>query len=177
MELYHPTDEAAERDEALTYLMNTYGDNVIKLCCMYLKDPVLAQDAAQDTFVKAYRFMDSYLGQEALSEKAWLMRIAVNTCKDMLKSNWFRRVDKHPDMTAFCKENAFLSPQDRTLFDTILRLPRPQKEAILLYYYQGMSIEDIACALHLSKSTVHKRLQKAKERLRNELERWYYDEA
>ncbi len=176
MELTHSAARALERDEALVYFMNTYGDNVLKVCMMYLKDSALAQDAAQDTFVKAYRFMDSYIGQEALSEKAWLMRIAINTCKDTLKSNWLKRVDKHWDMSAVQKQPMFVSDQDRTLFETILNLPGPLKETVLLYYYQGMSIDEVALSLHLSKSTVHKRLQKAKDRLRNDLERWYYDE-
>jgi RNA polymerase sigma factor, sigma-70 family len=176
MDRAHTAEEAMEKNEALTYLMTVYGDDVLKVCIVYMKDIGLAQDAAQDTFVKAYRFMDAFIGQEELSEKAWLMRIAINTCKDALRSNWFKRVDKYWDMSAFQEGNESLSAQDWTLMETIMKLPDKLKDTVLLYYYQGMSIDEIAKSLYLSKSSVHKRLEAAKKRLRHDLERWYYDD-
>lgn len=71
-----------EREEKLRHLMDVYGDGLKRLCCVYLRDLGLAEDAVQETFIKAYDHIDELLAGEIESAKAWLMRIAVNTCKD-----------------------------------------------------------------------------------------------
>ena len=80
-----------EREEKLRHLMDVYGDGLKRLCCVYLRDLGLAEDAVQETFIKAYDHIDELLAGEIESAKAWLMRIAVNTCKDTLRSSWMRR--------------------------------------------------------------------------------------
>ena len=77
-----PTEETIER------LMNEYGDAVFRMCCVYLKDYHLVEDAAQDTFIKAMYAWDSFRHQS--SEKTWITRIAINCCKNMMRTNWFR---------------------------------------------------------------------------------------
>ena len=69
-----------EREEKLRHLMDVYGDGLKRLCCVYLRDLGLAEDAVQETFIKAYDHIDELLAGEIESAKAWLMRIAVNTC-------------------------------------------------------------------------------------------------
>ena len=70
----------AQKEMHLEQLMNQYGDSLLRLCYLYLKDAALAQDAVQDTFVKAWKKLDTFEGRS--SEKTWLCRIAVNTCRD-----------------------------------------------------------------------------------------------
>ena len=67
------------REQALVRLMQVYGDSVKRMCCVYLRDLGVAEDAAQDTFLKAYEHIDQILSGEIRNEKAWLMRIAINT--------------------------------------------------------------------------------------------------
>ena len=71
---------------------------LLRLCCAYLHDEELARDAQQETFIKAYRSLDTY--RETAAELTWLSRIAINACKDLRKSGWFRHVDRSvtPDM-------------------------------------------------------------------------------
>lgn len=65
-------------ENLLDRLMNEYGDDILRVCCLYLKDYHLAEDAVQDTFIRA---MQSYGGFEHRArEKTWLTRIAVNCC-------------------------------------------------------------------------------------------------
>ena len=69
-------------------LMEQYGSSLLRMSALYLKDADLAQDAVQETFIKAYRHLKDYRGDS--SEKTWLTTICVNTCRDMLRTAWFR---------------------------------------------------------------------------------------
>ena len=77
--------------EDMERLMDRYGDRMLRLCCMYLNDEHMAQDAVQDSFLKIYRNAQTFETPEA--EKSWVMRVAINTCKDYLRSAWKRRVN------------------------------------------------------------------------------------
>lgn len=85
------------REQALTQLMHLYGDSIKRMCGVYLRDMGMADDAAQETFIKAYDHIDEWLDGEINNEKAWLMRIAINTCKDTLRSSWMRHIDRQSD--------------------------------------------------------------------------------
>ena len=75
-----------------------YGDDILRLCLLYLGDRQLAEDAFQETFVKAWKGRDAFRGES--SEKTWLSRIAVNTCRDMLRSGWFRLMKRSEPVEA-----------------------------------------------------------------------------
>lgn len=77
-----PADKEIER------FMNDYGDAVLRMCFLYLKDYHLAEDAAQETFIKAMNSYDFF--QHKSSEKTWLTKIAINVCKNMMRTNWFQ---------------------------------------------------------------------------------------
>jgi len=103
------------------------------------------------------------------------MHIAVNVCRDMLRTSWFRRFDRRviPEELPLTAEPGLPDP---TLAQAIMSLPLRQREAILLRYWQGMSIEEIALALRCSENTVKSCLQRGKRKLKEQLERWYFDE-
>lgn len=95
--------EALDLEESMTRIIQTHGSALLRMCYVYLKDRDLAQDAVQDTFLKAFRRLHTL--QDKDSEQAWLMRIAINTCKDYLRTSWFKRVDRrvqveHLNLTA-----------------------------------------------------------------------------
>lgn len=161
-------------DEALMMeWMERYGTEIKRLCLMLLKDLPLAEDAAQETFLKAWRSYASFR-QEA-KEKTWLMHIAVNVCRDMLRGHWFRRLDRRitPESLPLTYEADWPDP---TLAMEIAALPLHQREAILLRYWQGMEVGEIAQTMGCSINTVKSNLQRGKRRLKERLERWYYDE-
>lgn len=70
--------------QRLVRLVEQYQTDLLRLCYIQLHDTALAEDAVQETFIKAYRSFPSFRGD--CSEKTWLMRIAVNTCRDMIHS-------------------------------------------------------------------------------------------
>ena len=131
----------------------------------------LAEDALQETFVKAWRSYGSYRGEA--SEKTWLMRIAVNTCRDMLRGRWFRHVDRRVRMEELPQPAIDVQWPDDTLTRAILALPDGLRSAVTLRYFQGFSIEETASILKLSRRTIHYRLEKAEHLLKDHLEGWY----
>ena len=158
-------------DQEICRLVDQHQTALLRMCYMYLRDRALAEDAVQETFLKAYKALNSFRGDS--SEIAWLMRIAVNTCRDMQRSAWFRRVDRRitpdllPDATAPYKE------ADEVVTLAVMNLPTKLKEVTMLYYYQGMKISEIATSLKVAETTVSSRLRNAKKKLRTSLERGY----
>lgn len=78
------------REEKLKWLMKTYGNDVIRIAYTYVKQKQLAEDVAQDVFLKCYEKMDSFRNES--SYKTWLISITVNKCKDVLKSWSFKNL-------------------------------------------------------------------------------------
>ena len=154
-------------------MMALYGDSLLRLCFLYLHARALSEDAVQETFLRAYRSLGGFRGECA--EETWLTRIAVNCCKSVLKSAWFRRVDRSVTLDTLPEPLSPYDSKDDTVIVEVMRLPRKYREVILLYYYQGMRAREIAKALSLSPSAVSSRLKRAKDRLYKRLERWYFD--
>ncbi len=163
----------------LERLVGLYQGPLTRMCYVYLQDAALAQDAVQETFLKAYRNLTHL--RDGQSEKAWLMAIAVNTCRDMRRSAWQRHMERHVTP----EELPMAAPQENipgenadalALGQAIGQLPRRHRDAVLLYYYQDLTIQEVADALHAAPSTIVKRLKQAREKLRAELERGMHDD-
>lgn len=153
------------REEKLSRLMERYEKELLRMCCVYLRDVDMAEDAVQETFIKAYNAMDAFRGE--CSERTWLARIAVNTCKDMRRSAWYRFVDRRVTLDSLPEPIAPASGESIRLTETIMRLPRKDMEVLLLYYYQGMTMEEIGQTLHISAAGVSGRLKRARARLKD----------
>lgn len=157
-----------DTSKELERLVQTYQTQLRRLCCMILKDAHLAEDAVQETFIKVYRGMQTF--RQESSEKTWLTRIAVNTCRDLMRSRWFRHVDLSVDIANLPEEACESSPEDTALLELVLRLPMKQREVVLLYYYQNMTMQEISETLHIAVSNISRRLESARKALRRQLE-------
>lgn len=162
--------ESCDAHATLERLIAQYSGSILKMCYVYLKDTALAEDALQETFIKAYRSLAAYQGNTAQAEKAWLMRIAINTCKDVLRGSWFRHVDRRAEAMDWQAPAQQPGDEDGMLVEAITRLPRKEKEVILLYYYQDLKVEEIASALGIAGPTVYARLKRARARLSTMME-------
>lgn len=164
------------REAELARMMRTYGNQLVGLCTGLLRDPMLAQDMVQETFIKAYKHMDSFRGENEGSEKAWLTRIAVNLCRDYQRSRWFRFVDRSVSFDMLPEQSCPVEESHLELYQAITQLPHKYREVILLHYYQELDAGEIAQILGVSLSSVYRRLEKARTKLKDQLERREHDE-
>ena len=153
----------SSREARLNELMLTHEKELTRLCCLYLHDALLAQDAVQETFLKAYRRLDSFRGEA--SEKTWLYRIAVNTCRDMCRGSWLRHVDRGVSLEDLPLPAAPPSEEHIALTTAIMGLPGKYREVVLLHCDQGLTIRDTAKALGITAPAVMNRLKKARTEL------------
>lgn len=184
-----------DRDAALARLMTAHGDGVLRVCYLYLKDFSHAQDATQTAFLKAWEALahpsaatlrlfgstaapasPEYDKEKTRQEKAWMMRIAVNTCKNILKSREFRLYAKATPLDQLPEPGYCPDTPDDTVLQAVLSLPDRYREVIVLHFYQLMPLTDVAAALRLPQATVRTRLHRAKKLLQPQLKGWYFDE-
>ena len=156
------------REEKLYQMIDKYEKDLIRMCCAYLRDISMAEDAVQETFLKAYKGLDSFKGNS--SEKTWLIRIAINVCNDMRRNSWFRFIDQKIDVERLQIPKWEQNDVSISLMMEIMRLPRKYMEAILLYYYEDMKVAEIAEMLGISDTVISRRLKKAREMLKGMLE-------
>lgn len=153
-------------EERLTSLVALHQEQLLRLCYALLHNEEDARDAVQVTFMKAYRTLADFRGE--CSEKTWLTRIAVNTCRDFRRSPW-RRHENRRITPEDLPEAATFEAEDEELTLAVMNLPKKWREVILLYYYQRMTVTEIARALGISQSSVSDRMRKARERLHETL--------
>ena len=154
--------------QTLSRLVEQYQTDLLRMCYLYLHDAELARDAVQETYLKAWRALGGFRGECA--EKTWLMKIAINTCRDLRRSAWFRHANRKvtPDMLpAAC---VVFEEEDEEVLIAVMDLPVKLRETVLMYFYQDMSVKEIAETLKLSPSAVSARLDRAKKKLRIALE-------
>lgn len=110
-------------------LMRDYETEVLRLCFLYLTDRSMAEDAMQDTFTKVWRHLERFERRNDCSIKTWIMRIAVNTCKDYLRSGWFRRRKQTCALEVIPPALTPVSQNSHELFLDVLRLRLCHKRA------------------------------------------------
>lgn len=153
----------ADPSEALSCLYDEYGSDVLRLCFMYMKNRPDAEDAAQDTFLKAWLRLDSFEGRNRCSVRSWIMRVARNTCLDHLRK-------KRREGMAAAEDAAWPGNdcrEDRELLLDVLDLPEKYRSAVLMVYWQRMSLREAAKALGTSRSAACRRLKKALSMLKS----------
>lgn len=150
-------------EERLIRLMDTYSNLLLGLCIILLKDYHLAQDVVQETFLRAWR--QGQLRED--TEKAWLVRVAVNLCRDQHRSRWTRYIDR-----GITPEEMIIPalPEENDVIREVKRLPRKEREVVVMHYWGNLSATEIADALQIGRASVYRRLEKAKRLLRIELD-------
>ena len=168
-------DSDQDQNERFERLVNQYQTSLLRTCYMYLRDREQAEDAVQETFFKAYRNFGTLRGESA--EKTWLMKIAINTCRDMRRTGWFLHMDRRMTPEMLPDASVPFEEIEEGLIVEVMNLPLRLREVILLYYYQNMDTNEIAQTLGIARSSVSGRLQRARKKLREILEGTDSDEG
>lgn len=146
--------------------MAKYADMLYRLCCLILKNESDAEDAVQETILKLYQKSPSFQNEE--HEKAWLIRVATNQCRDMLR---FRT--RHPQIDGDQLEKIGCEASDTGILEALSALPEKYRIVLTLYYVQECSVEDIARIICRTPSAVKMRLQKGRKLLSEKYRREY----
>lgn len=140
------------------YLRNF--DTLYRVSFMYLKNAHDAEDAVHNAFLKAIETGKRFESEK--HEKAWLIRVASNICKNMLKAASRKNEPLSDNIPDSC-----ISGDAKELLYALSDLPDNLKIPVYLFYYDGYSSDEIGQMLHITPSAVRSRLQKARELLRN----------
>jgi len=167
--------DAEDKDELIDEMMTRYGQDILRLVFSYVENEAIAEELTQDIFVKCYKSLHTYRGKSTL--KTWLWRIAINHCKDFLKS-WYNKkvintgeelLNNKPSNEAV-EQTVIQKEEEGQLVSTLMDLPIKYREVIFLFYYEELSIKEIAMMTEVGENTVKTRLRRAKQLLKERLE-------
>ncbi|KAI4447438.1 RNA polymerase sigma factor SigV [Eubacterium plexicaudatum ASF492] len=153
------------RSEAeVNHAIEKYADTIRRICFYHLKNQADTEDVFQNVFLKYMLHEEVF--QNVEHEKAWLLRVAINECKDFLKS-FFRR--SMAPLEAVAELEAQLPDDHREVLEAVLSLPKQYKDVIYLHYYEGYTASEIGKILGKKENTVYSLLSRGRGILKKEL--------
>lgn len=164
-----PSDQEGKVSElSFDELYALYATDVLRVSYYYLGDQQRAEDVTQDVFI---RYLQNRPVLVSGREKSWLLKVALNRCRDLWRSSWLKKVVLgHPAFELFPADDEIGRAADSiALAESVSRLPAEFKDVVLLHYYQGYGVSEIAEMLGIAEGTVSSRLSRARGRLSKEL--------
>lgn len=156
-------DEASQ--EALARrLVETYSDQLLRLSWSLLGSLPDAQDICQEVLLK--RLAYTGLFQDPGHERAWMIRVTINACKNLRRSLWRRRtvpLEEQADQPVF-------QPMPGGILEELQTLPFHDRQVLILYYYIGYNAQEIAQILGIKADAARARLARARAKLKQRLE-------
>lgn len=159
-----------EMQDLVARLYETYATDVLRVSYFYLGDRSKAEDVVQDVFI---RLMQSKPQLEVGKEKSWLLKVALNLCRDHWRSAWVKRVFLGDEKIAtITDDNDSIESrvEKEALLQAVHSLSPNYREVVLLFYYQGMSLEEISTMTDIPIGTLGSRLTRARKQLKQLLE-------
>jgi RNA polymerase sigma factor (sigma-70 family) len=171
------TSQVFNKEELIIWLMEEYGQSLVRVAYTYVKQEQLAEDIVQEVFVKCYKNL--HLFRQESSYKTWLYKITINQCKDVIKSWSFKNLILHNFVGFQSKPSNEITPEEKILLyeeakyvsEIVVSLPIKLREVIIFYYYEEIKIEQISDLLGINQNTVKSRLLRGKQQLRKRMQR------
>lgn len=157
-------------EQKFQQVMQEHTNYLLRLAYLYVKDWPAAEDIVQDVFLKFYQKFEQF--EERSSLKTYLAKMTINKCKDYLKSWRYRKQILTNSFSNQTKKgrNQFIEHDEKLeLADAVLELPLKYREVIIYYYFEELSVLEVAQILWISDNTVKTRLRKARALLKNQL--------
>lgn len=141
----------------LEQVMNMYGKMVYRLAYSQTRSVADAEDLYQEVFLRYFQKRPRFESEE--HRKAWLLRVTVNRARSLFASAWFRK-------TVPLEECAlFTQPEEKQLDEALRQLPQKDRTLLHLFYYEELSVKEIAALLQRKESTVRTQLTRARRKL------------
>ena len=148
----------------VNHAIEEYADMIRSVCFYHLKNRADCEDIFQEVFLK-YMLYDGQFCDKG-HERAWLLRVAINACKDYLKS-FFRR--NAVSLELINEMQAQIPEEHKEVLEAVLSLPPKYKDAIYLHYYEGYSASEIGNILNKKENTVYSLLSRGRKILKDYL--------
>lgn len=152
-------------EQEVNRAVEKYADTVFRICILHLKNKSDAEDIFQEVFLK-FALNDKEF-ENANHEKAWIIRVTINACKDLIKSFFRNRTISIDELISVADEEK----EDLSyVLEAVLKLPVKYRDAIYLHYYEGYSALEIGEILGKNENTVYSILSRGKSMLKESLE-------
>lgn len=155
-------NEPLYSDNYLAELVHRYADMMMRIAFTYLKNSADAQDICQEVFAKIVKLQPAF--KQAEHEKAWIIRVTINACKDALRSPWKKLFTPIGD-----KDYPIQNEENKQVVASVLELPKKYRIVLYLYYFENYSTAEIADLLRRNESTVRTQLKRARALLKTSL--------
>lgn len=151
-------------EQEVNRAVEQYSDTIRRLCMVYLKNYADTEDVFQTVFLKYILSSVSFENTE--HEKAWLIRVTINACKDLLKNFFHRHIIP---LDEILEQPAQLPPDNREVIEAVLSLPKKYKEVVYLHYYEEYTAPQISQILGKNINTIYTLLTRSKKMLKEKL--------
>ena len=157
--------------ELVEKMIEQYQKHVFAAAFSICQNIADADDVVQDTFLKYHCSKKEFSSQEHI--KAWLLRVAINKAKDHTRSFWKKNTVSIEELMMASPDNEALTLAEKDdgvrILENVMKLPTKYRIVIHLFYYDDLSVAEIAKVLGLSESNVKTRLSRARNMLKNDI--------
>lgn len=160
-------------------VIDEYGDYLLRVAYLYVKNEATAEDIVQDVFIASYEKQQQFKGEA--SYRTYLVKMTVNRCHDYFRSWKYKRVKLFENIVEISSDRTpermlIKETEKRELVEALFTLSITYREVIVLYYYEEMSTVEIAKLLNCPESTVRTRLRRARKQLETRLSNYEWEE-
>lgn len=152
-------------DVQMALIYDKYSSAVYRAAFAYCRNSADAEDITQETFIKRFQTDVSFPDDKA--EKAWLMKVAANKCRDMFRSARYRYFYNSVPLDE--AELVYETPEESAVYHAVMELPPKYRLVIHLYYYEGYSVAETAKIIGRSETAVQTQLYRARKLLKESL--------
>lgn len=158
--------EVDEIEECFNKAIEKYGDMVYRIAVNQMKNRSDADDIFQEVFIKWMQYREKFTSED--HEKAWMIRVTINQCKNVLGSSWNKKtgvLDEGIQNTLVYEQQDI--PEESPLMEAIEKLPKKYRSVIHLFYYEDLSIAEMSQILNEKESTIRTWLTRARRKLKS----------
>lgn len=149
-------------NDCITEQINRFGDMIYRIGILFLRNRQDAEDAFQEVFLRLFEKAPAFASEE--HEKAWLITVACNYCKNQLRLSWRRKNVPLEELPLLQADEGEIR-----VVTQLLSLPMKYRQVLYLHYYEGYSTEEIGALLHIKPATIRTQLKRGRELLKIEL--------